>query len=112
MDAYHWLTLVDDEHRFLRPAYAALGAQTVRAWVESDVTDETFTRSRCDGLVTAVGECDGRPVAIAWSDFRVRGACCTHANSRRFSAFLRHLGEAGPSVPLIYVVSSSGVSLM
>jgi acetyl-CoA carboxylase carboxyltransferase component len=111
MTAYHWITLVDDDHRFLRPVYAALGAQTVRAWVESDDTDETFTRARCDGLVTAAGECAGQPVAFVWSDFRVRGACYSHANSRRFSAFLRHLGDAGPSVPLIYVVNSSGVGL-
>jgi len=113
MSAYHWLTIAADDHRFLRPVFAALGVPSMRAWTESAIRADAFSRTVCDGLVTAVGAYQGRTIAIAWSDFRVRGACYSQANSRRFSAFLRHLHEAdGPSTPLIYVVNSQGVSLM
>jgi acetyl-CoA carboxylase carboxyltransferase component len=79
--------------------------------VEADVDAGRFDRTRCGGLITAAGEVDGRPVAIAWSDFRVNAAAYGQANSRRFTAFLRHLRTIGKRVPLIYVVNSAGLSL-
>lgn len=111
--AYHWLTITAEEHRFLKPVFAALGARTLRVWMESSVPADGFGRTACEGLVTALGTHHGRPVAIAWSDFRVQAACYTHANSLRFSAFLHAVREGEePGIPLVYVVNSAGLSLM
>ena len=110
--AYHWITVRSGEHRFLRRVCESLGLPVLRLWIDSRVTDETFARTDCGGLVTAVGECDGRTVAIAWSDFRVNAASFGRGNSRRFAAFLEELNGDGSRVPLIYFVNSAGISLM
>lgn len=111
--AYHWITATPAQHRFLRTVCESLGITTLRVWIDSRVSRETFSRTESGGLVTATGECDGRTVAIAWSDFRVNAASFGEANSRRFAAFLRELDRPGSaSVPLIYFVNSAGISLM
>src|SRR5882672_656448 len=115
--AYDWLTLDTQAHRFLRPIGDAFGTTTLDLWVERGeggaVTAEGFSRSGCNGLITALVPFHGRRVAVVWSDFRVNAASFGHANSRRFAAFLTHgAPEQGQSVPLIYVVNSAGVSLM
>jgi len=110
---YHWLSIEPGQHRFLQAVFSGLGFRALRVWTEAAVSAADFERTRCGGLVTAVGEFRGRTVAIAWSDFRVVAACYGRANSRRFAAFLRHLRNAGEDpTPLIYFVNSAGLSLM
>lgn len=110
---YHYITIDAGSQRFLRPLFEALGCQTLRVWTEATTSPEDFDRIRCAGLVTALAECQGRTVAIAWSDFRVNAASYGHGTSRRFSAFLRELRRAdGDPVPLLYFVNSAGLSLM
>jgi acetyl-CoA carboxylase carboxyltransferase component len=84
----------------------------LHVWIDSDVTVGSLDRRSSGGLTTAIAECDGRQVAIAWSDFRVNGASYGHATSTRFAAFLRHLRRGDDAIPLIYVVNSAGVSIM
>lgn len=105
---YDWITLDTRAHRFLRPIAEAFGTTTLELWVERGVTAETFSRTGCGGLITALVQLHGRSVAVVWSDFRVNAGSFCHANSRRFAAFVTH----GASVPLIYVVNSAGLSLM
>jgi acetyl-CoA carboxylase carboxyltransferase component len=110
---YHWITIEPGQHRFLNPVFAGFGFGSLQLWIDADVPANRFERSHCQGLVTAAGEFRGRPVAIAWSDFRVNAAAFGHDNSKRFSAFLSHLGRPGAGrIPLIYCVNSAGVSLM
>ena len=110
---HHWITIEAGAHHFLRKVFELLGARSLRVFIESSVRAGSFDRRRCDGLILTLGELHGRPVAIAWSDFRVNAGCFSHANSRRFSAFLRHLRlESGGGPPLLYVVSSAGLSLI
>lgn len=110
---YHWISLDTQAHRFLRPIGEAFGTGTLDVWVERHLTADSFSRSGCGGLITALVPFHGRRVAVVWSDFRVNAASFGHANSRRFAAFLRHgAAERGSSVPLIYVVNSAGLSLM
>jgi acetyl-CoA carboxylase carboxyltransferase component len=112
---YAWITLDPTAHRFLRPIGEAFGSGTAALdlWMDRGVTAESFSRTGCGGLITARVAFHGRRVAVVWSDFRVSAASFNHANSRRFSAFLRHLAaEERAPLPLIYVVSSAGVSPM
>lgn len=109
---YHWLDIEAGQHRFLQPVFDAFGFRALRVWTEAGVSRAGFSRARCEGLVTALGDCDGRPVAISWSDFRVKAASLGHSNSRRFTAFLRQLRRSPDPTPLVYVASSAGVSLM
>ena len=110
---YHWITIQAEGHGFLATLFESLGTRELKVWIDADTAEHDFTRTRCGGLVTALAEYDGNPVAIAWSDFRVNAASYGCANSHRFSAFLRQLeqGHQG-KVPLIYVVNSAGLSLM
>jgi acetyl-CoA carboxylase carboxyltransferase component len=111
--AYRWITVAPGQHRFLRMVCESLGLPDLRVWIDSRVSGEAFARTDCEGLVTATGQCDGRTVAIAWSDFRVNAASFGEANSRRFAAFLQELDRSGSGpVPLIYLVNSAGISLM
>lgn len=107
---YRLIDIADGEQPFLRKLFDAFGFRTLRAWVERG--QEGFDRQACDGLVTALGECDGRTVAVVWSDFRVKGSSYGRLNSRRFTAFLRYLRESPGAIPLVYVINSAGVSLM
>lgn len=109
---YHLIEIAEGRQPFLRKVFDAFGFRSLHVWVDSGVTSESFDRQGCEGLVTALGECDGRTVAIAWSDFRVKGSSYGRFNSRRFAAFLRHIHERPATVPLIYVVNSAGLSLM
>jgi acetyl-CoA carboxylase carboxyltransferase component len=109
---YHLIAIAEGAQPFLRKLFDAFGFRTLRVWVDVGVTSESFDRLGCEGLVTAVGECDGRTIAIVWSDFRVKAASYGRANSRRFTAFLRYLREQPDPIPLIYVVNSAGLSLM
>jgi acetyl-CoA carboxylase carboxyltransferase component len=109
---YHLLRVDVGRHSFLKKVCDAFGSATLHVWIDTAVSTAAFDRACCDGLVTAVGECAGRAVAIAWSDFRVNGASYGHANSQRFAAFLRHLRQSAEPIPLIYVVNSAGLSLM
>ena len=109
---YRWVTIKADRHPFLRTAFASLGVRSLRVFIEASHAALPIDRGRFGGLVLALGECWGRTVALAWSDFRVNAGAYTHSNSRRFSAFLRQLWlEADEGPPLMYVVSSAGVSL-
>ncbi len=111
--SYHWIPVATAEHRFLRTVADGLGVHSFRVWIDADVSADRFSRTDCGGLVTATAECDGRTVAIAWSDFRVNAASFDAANSRRFAAFLRELEHRrGHPVPLLYFVNSAGISLM
>jgi len=110
---YHWILAGTSQHRFLRPVFESLGFRTLRIWIDSSVPATEFSRTRCGGLITAVGRLGGQPIAIAWSDFRVNAASYGHANSRRLAAFLQHIdGACEVPIPLIYVVNSAGLSLM
>lgn len=110
---YRWLTAAPDRLRFLQPVCSALGLSALELWIESDIAEADLSRSLCGGLVTAVGKCQGRQVAIIWSDFRVNAASYGRANSARVIAFLRHLDQgARPDVPLMHFVNSAGISLM
>ena len=110
---YHWITVQAGPHRFLKTVFDSLGVRSLRVFIDSSVTAESFDRGSCGGLFVALGTCHGRTVAIAWSDFRVNAGSYSHDNSRRFSAFLRQLRlEADGGPPLLYVVSSAGLSLM
>lgn len=109
---YSLVLIEAEQHRFLNELFDAFGCATLRAWVDARQCESGFDRVGCDGLVTALVECDGRTVAIAWSDFRVRAASYGRANARRFAAFLRHLRGRPEAIPLIYVVNSAGLSLM
>jgi acetyl-CoA carboxylase carboxyltransferase component len=110
--AYQLIDIAPEQHPFLRKLFDAFGFRVLRVWVDAAMAPEGFERQACDGLVTALGECDGRTIAVAWSDFRVKGSSYGRLNSRRFTAFLRHLRELPEPIPLVYVVSSAGVSLM
>jgi acetyl-CoA carboxylase carboxyltransferase component len=109
---YHWITTQRGEHRFLEPVFTGLGCARLHVWIDAEVTNADFRRTDCHGLITAIGEVDGRRVAVAWSDFRVEGAAFGHRNSRRFTAFINQIRTEPGSVPLIYFVNSTGVSLM
>jgi len=109
---YHLIDVAEGAQPFLRKLFDTFGFRTLRAWVDAAVSADSFDRQGCEGLVTALGECDGRTVAIAWSDFRVKASSYGQRNSKRFAAFLRHLRESPDPIPLIYVVNSAGVSLM
>lgn len=104
---YDWITLDTRAHRFLRPIGAAFGTTTLDLWVERGITAEGFSRTGCGGLITALVPFHGGNLAVVWSDFRVNAGSFSHANSRRFAAFLTQA-----SMPLIYVVNSAGLSLM
>lgn len=68
-DDFHWIIVGADRHRFLQPIFDGFGISTLRLWVEDGTPAADFSRTRCHGLVTAVGTFHGRPVAVAWSDF-------------------------------------------
>ena len=109
---YRWITVEAGRHPFLAGVFTSLDAASLRVFVESTVDAGAFDRRCCNGLVTALGTWEGRSVALAWSDFRVNAGCFGLENSRRFSAFLRHLRlETDDGPPLLYVVNSAGVSL-
>jgi acetyl-CoA carboxylase carboxyltransferase component len=110
--AYHLLWIEAGRHPFLATLFAALDAPVLRIWVDAAVSETSFDRACNGGLITAIAECDGRSVAVVWSDFRVNGASFGRANSTRFVAFLRHLRQSGQAMPLIYVINSAGVSIM
>jgi len=107
---YQLIEIAPEQHPFLLKLFDEFGFRTLQVWVES--SQAGFDRQACHGLVTALGECDGRTIAIAWSDFRVKAASYGRLNSRRFTAFLRHLQESADPIPLLYVINSAGVSLM
>ena len=109
---YHFLDVAEGAQPFLRKLFESFGFRALRLWVDAGVSAESFDRQGCDGLVTALGECDGRTIALAWSDFRVKASSYGRCNSRRFAAFLRQLRESRDAIPLIYVVNSAGLSLM
>jgi acetyl-CoA carboxylase carboxyltransferase component len=109
---YHLLRIEAGRHPFLATLFAAFDAPVLDVWVESGVSETSFDRGCNGGLITAIAECDGRSVAVVWSDFRVNGASYGRANSTRFVAFLRHLRQSGHAIPLIYVINSAGVSVM
>ena len=109
---YHLVTVAAGRHAFLGSVFAAFDAAAIQVWTEADVTAATFDRGCTGGITTAIATCDGRPVGIVWSDFRVNGAAYGRATSSRLTAFLRHLRAHGDDVPLIYVVNSAGVSIM
>jgi acetyl-CoA carboxylase carboxyltransferase component len=111
--SYHWITITPGQHRFLSSIFSSFGFETLQVWIDAAIAADDFARTHCDGLVTCVGECGGRTVAIAWSDFRVNAACYGQANSQRFAAFIAELDECGRGpIPLVYVVNSAGISLM
>jgi acetyl-CoA carboxylase carboxyltransferase component len=109
---YHLIPVQEGRHTFLRPLFDAFDASTLRFWTDRSVNPADFDRIGCDGLVTGLGEWDGRVVAVAWSDFRVNGAAYGRSNSQRFAAFLRYLHPLEPEIPLVYMVNSAGVSVM
>ncbi len=112
-DQYRWVAIDSDGYQFMKPVFSSLAVRSLRLFTEAKDPGSRCDRSSHGGLVTAVAQLNGRRVAVVWSDFRVDGGCYSHANSRRFSAFLRELrreGDGGP--PLFYAVSSAGVSLM
>lgn len=109
---YHLITIESGRHRFLKQLCDAFGFATLQVWIDAAVSEGDFGRTCNHGLVTALGQCDGRTVAFAWSDFRVNAASYGRANSRRFVAFLRHLRRSPDAIPLVYFVNSAGVSLM
>ena len=106
---YHLVRVEERGHQFLKPVFDAFACRSLRAWVDADAG---FERRRCDGLVTALAECDGHRIAVVWSDFRVNAASYGRANSRRFAAFLAHLRLDPEPIPLVFVVNSAGLSLM
>ena len=110
--AYHLVAVPAGRHQFLSDVFAALDVPLLHVWTEAAVTGATFERSSTGGVTTAIAECDGREVAIVWSDFRVNGASLGHATGSRLSAFLGHLRATGRDIPLIYIVNSAGVSIM
>jgi acetyl-CoA carboxylase carboxyltransferase component len=110
--AYHLLTVPADRHQFLAGIFAAFGVPALRVWTEAGVCGSTFDRPCNGGIITAIAECDGREMAIVWSDFRVNGASYGRATSIRLAAFLRHLRRSADAIPLVFVVNSAGVSLM
>ena len=110
---YDWIIVESARYQFLKQVFDSLGVRRLQVLVESSVAADEFDRARCGGLALALGEYQGRTVAIAWSDFRVNAGCYSHENSRRFSAFIRQLRlEPDEGPPLMYVVSSAGLGLM
>lgn len=109
---YHLIPGDGDALRPLRPVHALCDAPGLQLWVEREVSPASFRRTDCGGLITAMAHLRGQPVAVAWHDFRVEAGSFGRANSRRFAAFLHHLGGLPHRVPLFYLVNSAGVSLM
>ncbi len=107
---YRLIDIADGQQPFLRKLFDAFGFRTLQVWLEG--SQQAFDRQASDGLVTALGECDGRTIAVVWSDFRVKASSYGRRNSRRFSAFLRYLRASPDPIPLVYVINSAGVSLM
>jgi acetyl-CoA carboxylase carboxyl transferase subunit beta len=106
---YHLVTIEPRGHAFLKPVFEAFACRTLDVWVEAGAG---FERQQCDGLVTGLAACDGRRIAVVWSDFRHNAASYGRANSRRFASFLAHLRLDPEPIPLVFVVNSAGLSLM
>lgn len=106
---YRWLTVREGEHGFLAPVFRGLGVPSLRIWVDSCHAETEFDRITCGGHIHALALVNGRPVAVAWADFRVHAASYDHVVSRRFAAFIRYAGHH--RIPMIYVVNSAGISL-
>lgn len=111
-DCYMWVPADPEQHPFLRRVIGGLGLSSVRLWVDAGSAGGSRTRRECGGLITAVGQWQGRSVAIVWSDFRINAASYGQANSRRFVAFLQRMGRGNERLPLIYFVNSAGLSVM
>ena len=103
---------IGPRNTYLRPLFQAFEVDRLRVWTDALLTDDRLERSANEGLVTALLTCDGRELAVVWSDFRVNGASYGRENSRRFTAFLRFLRDRDERTPLVYVVNSAGLSLM
>ena len=112
VDRYHLIPAGPGALRLLRPVQSLCSAPGPELWIEREVSQASFRRTDCRGLITALAHWRGRQVAIVWNDFRVEAGSFGHANARRFAAFLNHLAGMPGRVPLIYVVSSAGVSMM
>lgn len=110
--AYHLIPVEAGRHPFLATLFDAFDAPVLQVWTDAGVVADEFDRRDAGGLITALGEWDDEEVAVVWSDFRVNGASYGRGNSDRLTAFLRYLRGSRGGVPLVYVVSSAGVSIM
>lgn len=108
MAQYHWLSLESSKVRFLKPAIEHLDDGEVFLYCRVD--EHKALRVNADGLWLLRGRFNGNDVAIAWCDFRVKGASFGSASSKRLTAFLASIDAAG--LPLVFVLNSLGLRFM
>jgi acetyl-CoA carboxylase carboxyltransferase component len=105
---YVWKSLSLNDYRFLSPLQQLLTRSEVDLYIEQEC--QQVTRKDCEGLITVVGDLEGKRVGVIYSDFRVNGASYGHRNSKRFSSFLSLLQAEG--TPAVFVANTTGLSLM
>ncbi len=99
---YQWRSVSVRETKFLAPLSAVLGENMSLFCASS----EKISRLNADGMWMVKGDINGSPVAICWSDFRVKGASFGDNNTLRLVAFLRTISDE--KLPLIFCVNSLG----
>lgn len=105
---YHWLEIGDGEARFLKPIAKHLDPGCLALYCEAGTNKAS--RLAADGLWLVKGELNGKAIAVAWCDFRVKGASFGGASSDRLTAFLAELSLQ--NTPLVFVFNSLGLRFM
>lgn len=108
MAQYHWLPVDKAHSRFLKPAIEHLDDGDIFLYCRVD--EHKTSRLNADGIWLLRGRFCGSDVAIAWCDFRVKGASFGSASSRRLTAFLASIDAIG--LPLVFVLNSLGLRFM
>lgn len=108
MAQYHWLEVDKNKARFLKPAIEHLDDGDIFLYCKVD--EHKSSRVNADGIWLLRGRFKGRDVAIAWCDFRVKGASFGSASSKRLAAFLASIDAIG--LPLVFVLNSLGLRFM
>lgn len=108
MAQYHWIPVDKAAPRFLKPALEHLDDGEVFLYCRVD--EHKASRLNADGIWLLRGRFGGSDVAIAWCDFRVKGASFGSASAKRLTAFLASIDAIG--LPLVFVLNSLGLRFM
>lgn len=104
---HEWIRVADDSLPFLNSVRSLLnGALEIFA----PTSALPISRQGLDGTWFLRGTCNGQPLALVWSDFRVNGASTSKRVADTYIAFLNALEQ--DSRPLLIVVRSMGVRFM
>ena len=103
-----WLPVTLEKARFLKPVISHLDDGDVHFYCKQET--QKASRLGADGLWLVKGRIHGKAVAIAWCDFRVKGASFGGAASDRLTAFLEDIGQ--DNIPLVFTFNSLGLRFM